>query len=347
MDADDADHSDGQGGRNGRADRFDVDGQADVADPIATALDAAFPHRAVTDLTGTGPSWNELNETVGVAFADDERAYCKIATDGDGTRIRRERAVVDYVGANGDVPVPTVLASDPDARVPYLATAPVDGPNLLDEWDGADVTGRAALARRVGASLARLHRLRFDVPGHVVGGDADALDLDTASWTDVLLDWVEWYRGYSPSDRFDHHFDAVLDAVESNRGLLDDAPAALLHCDTAKPNCFVGDDAVGFLDWEIALVGDPVWDLHRGRCYLDGVRVTGPEAIVDGFFEGYRETADGLPAGYDERVPVYRPVWLLSWSGFFDNYLQFVEESPEELAEWVEREMDRRLGAIA
>ena len=316
-------------------------------DRIAAALDGAFPDREVADVGGTGPSWNELNETVGVAFADGERAYLKIATDGDGTRIARERAVVDYVGANCEVPVPTVLASDPDATVPYLVTLPVDGPNLLDEWDDADVTGRTALARRVGASMARLHERRFDTAGHIVGGDAASLDLDTASWSEVLLDWVEWYRGYSPSDRFDHHFDAVLDAVESNRDLLDDTPAALLHCDTAKPNCFVGDDAVGFLDWEIAHVGDSAWDLHRSRCYLDGVRNDGPEAIVDGLLAGYRETAGGLPAGYDERVPVYRPVWLLSWSGFFENYLQFVEESPEELAEWVERKMDQRLAAIA
>ena len=316
-------------------------------DRIAAALDAAFPDREVDDLGATGPSWNENNETVRVAFADGERVYLKVATDGDGTRIARERAVVAYVGANCAVPVPTVVASDPEASVPYLVTAPVDGPNLLGLWDEADVEGRAALAREVGVSLARVHARRFERAGHVVGGDATALDLDTGSWTDVLADRIEWYREYSPADRFDHHFDAVLASVEEHRDLLDDAPAALLHGDTAKPNCFRGERGMGFLDWEIAHVGDPVRDVNRARGYLGGLRGDGPAEIVDGFFAGYRAEAGGLPDGYDERLPVYRAVRQLSWSGFFENYLQFVDESPGELAEWVENEMDRRLAAIA
>lgn len=312
---------------------------------VATALEVAFPDREVVDVGATGPSWNENNETVRVAFADGEAAYLKVATDGDGPRVARERAVVTYVAANCSVPVPRVLACDPDAAVPYLATAPVDGPNLLDLWDDADVDGRAALAREVGRSLARVHDRRFERAGHIIGGDATGLDLATAPWTDVLVDRVEWYREYSPSDRFDRHFDAVVECVEANRDLLDDAPIALLHGDTARPNCFRGDDAIGFLDWEIAYVGDPARDVNRARGYLDGPRGDGPEAVVEGFLAGYREVAGDLPDGYGERLPVYRAVRQLSWSGFFENYLGFIEESPDELAEWVDREMDRRIAA--
>ncbi|MFD1512842.1 phosphotransferase family protein [Halomarina rubra] len=315
-------------------------------DRLATALDCAFPDREVATVDTTGPSWNHRNETVRVTFGDDEQVYLKVATDGDATRIVRERAVVEYVGANRAVPVPTVRVCDPDATVPYLVTDPVDGPTLLESWSEARTEERATLARQVGASLARLHAERFERAGRILGGDADGLDLDTAPWTDVLRDWIEWYREYSPSDRFDHHFDAVSDAVETHRGSLDAAPTALLHTDTARANCFVDEETVGFLDWEIAQVGDPVWDVTRGRYYLVGVRDDAPDAIVDAYLDGYRETAGGLPAGYDERVALYRAVWFLSWSGFFDNYLEFVEESPAALADWVESEMDRRLSAL-
>ncbi|MWG32986.1 phosphotransferase family protein [Halomarina oriensis] len=315
-------------------------------DRVETALSRAFPDRAVTDVGTTGPSWNHLNETVRVTFAAADPVYLKVTSD-DAARIARERAVVEYVGANRALPVPTVLACDTDGTVPYLVTEPVDGPTLVEPWSEATDDERATLARQVGTSLARLHEGRFGQAGHVLGGDADGLDLDTAPWSDVLTDWVAWYRGYSPSERFDHHFDAVLDAVEATREALDAAPAALLHTDTATPNCFVGAEGVGFLDWEIALVGDPAWDLTRGRHYLVGVRDDAPERVVEAFFDGYRETADGLPTGYHERVPVYRAVWLLSWSGFFENYLDFVEESPAELARWVETTMEHRLADLA
>jgi len=318
-----------------------------MGDRIETALDVAFPDRTVSETGPTGPSWNEDNETVRVTFADGEEVYLKVAVDDDGSRIARERAVVAFVGATGDVPVPTVLDADPEATVPYLVTKPVDGEMLLGPWDDANLDERADLARRVGVSLARVHERRFERAGHIVGGDADGLTLDTAPWTDVLVDRIEWYREYSPADRFDHHFDAVIDRVEANRDLLDAAPAALLHGDTAKPNCFLAaDERVGFLDWEIAHVGDPVRDVNRARGYLDGLRDDGPEAVVEGFFAGYRATTGSLPDGFDERLPVYRAVRQLSWSGFFDNYLQFLEESPEDLATWVEEEMQRRLAAI-
>jgi aminoglycoside phosphotransferase (APT) family kinase protein len=315
-------------------------------DRIATALDDAVPGREAVAVDATGPSWNELNSTVAVTFADGGRCFLKVATDDDGSRIARERAAVAFVGATTDVPVPTVLAADPGATVPYLATAPVDGDPLLDRWDDADRPGRVALARRVGESLARLHERRFDEHGLVVDGDADGLVLETGSWTDVLVDRIEWYRGYTPSDRFDEHFDAVLAAVEANRGTLDAAPAALLHGDTAKPNCFVADDGAGFLDWELAHVGDPARDRNRARRYLGPSRGDDPSAVVDALEAGYRSVAGAPAPGAAERRPVYEAVWHLSWSGFFENHLEFVEESAEELATWVDAEMECRLAAL-
>jgi aminoglycoside phosphotransferase len=74
-----------------------------------------------------GPSWNDANETVKVAFEDGGVAYLKRAVDGDGDRLESARAATAYVDARHGVTVPTVCASDVDREVPYLATAPLDG----------------------------------------------------------------------------------------------------------------------------------------------------------------------------------------------------------------------------
>jgi aminoglycoside phosphotransferase (APT) family kinase protein len=315
---------------------------------VAAALDAGFPDRDVGQVVEAGPSWNEANLTVGVEFADGGRIYLKTASDADGSRIARERAVVDYVAAHTSVPVPAVVAADADAPVPYLATAPVDGTDLLTLWSDADQSGREALARRVGQGLARLHTARFDAPGHVVGGDADGLDLDTAPWTDVLVDTIELMRELAYSDRFDHHFDRVIDAVRANRDLLDDTAAALLHGDPAQPNCFAVDGRIGFLDWEVAHVGDPARDVYRCRDQqFTPVRDDPPDALIDAFYDGYRREAGGLPDGYHDRVPVYDAVRLLGVSGHFGQTVEFYDEDPDEFADWLDAEMDRRLHRIS
>ena len=314
---------------------------------IASALEDAFPGRGVRELESTGPSWNDSNRTVGVNFADGERIYLKIATDGDGSRIARERAVIDYVAGNCEVPVPTVLASAAEGRVPYLATAPVSGRSFLRSWSESDADERATLARQVGAALANVHALRFEEHGHVVGGSADGLELETGPWTDVLVEKIEAMRALTTSDRFDHHFDEVITAVEANRDLLDDAPAALVHGDPAQPNCFHTDDGVGFLDWEIAHIGDPARDLYRARDQqLGGFRDDAPERLVTALYDGYIESAGGLPEGFEDRRPVYEAVRFLGTSGYFEKYVDYLDESAEELAAWVRDEMDRRLAAI-
>lgn len=329
---------------------------------VAAALDAAFPDREVESVETAEPSWNDKNETVRVEFADRadadsdrEAAYLKVAADGDGTRVARERAVMTYVGSRSAVPVPTVLASDAAAEVPYLATAAMDGRRRLELWyaDDADDERRAALARQVGRALARLHELRFESHGHVVGGDADGLELDAGPWTDVLVERIERMRAIAGEGRFDHHFDEVIAAVEANRDLLDGAPAALVHGDPAHPNCIHsdpderGETRVGFLDWEISHVGDPARELRRTcRLQFGPLLSDGPKNLVSALHEGYRETAGSLPDGFETRRPIYDAVTFLGASGFFEKWEQRADEPTEELAEQVQDDMEARLSEI-
>ncbi|WP_418284623.1 phosphotransferase family protein [Halorubrum sp. DTA46] len=228
-------------------------------EPVATALRDAFPDRRVERITDVGPSWNGGNETVGVVFADGSRAFCKVALDGDGSRIARERGVLRYVAAERPIGVPTVLAADPDATVPYLVTGPAPGRELLDVWDEVVDAERRALLRRVGSTLATLHAERFERHGEILGleraetgrygataaDESVGLALDSAPWPDVLLSTIERTREIGTSERLADHYTAVIDCVEANRDRLTDAPAALLHGDVAKPNLFVAAGSVG------------------------------------------------------------------------------------------------------
>lgn len=314
---------------------------------VAAALADAFPDREVVETRPPGPSWNERNRTVEVEFDDGSEAYLKVSVGGDPSGIVRERAVIPYLDATCRVPVPAVLASGTAGGRPYLATAPVGGELYHRIWGEADETKRVALAREVGVALARLHDRRFERHGYVVGGGADGLEIEAGRWSDVLVDTIEDLRAIAPDKRFDHHFDLVIDAVEDNRELLDDAPAALLHGDPSKPNCFRTDDGVGFLDWEITHVGDPVRDLHYTRTqHFDSLRSSGPEALVEAFHDGYRNEAGDLPSDFEERLPVYEAVRLLGTSGFFERVAAFHDEPREDLAEWVDTEMQHRLDRL-
>lgn len=316
-------------------------------DQVALVLEHAFPDREVDDVTSTGPSWNDSNRTVRIGFVDGQTIYLKMATDGDGSRITCERAVIAYVSANCEVPVPTVLDSVTVGQVPYLVTAPVSGPRLLELWTDASVTERATLARQVGTALASIHAVRFEDHGHITDGDSDNLRLKTGPWTDILIDRINRMRELSPSDRFDHHFDEVIAAVEANRALLNEAPAALLHGDPAQPNCYRSEEGIGFLDWEIAHIGDPVRDIHRTRDQqINSLRTDGSEQIVTAFYDGYRAQAGGLPSRFKDRRPIYEAVRFLSKSGFFEKWVDYADEPPEELAGWVRAEMKQRLAEI-
>lgn len=321
-------------------------------DRVAAALAAAFPGRSIDAVETAGISWNEFHRTVRVDFGDDEGCYLKVSAAGDGTRIAREAAVLRHVGGRPPVPVATVLASDPDADPPYLATAPLAGRTLALAWDEAarDGEGRAErerLATALGSGLARLHERQFDRHGHVVGGGAEGLDLDAAPWTDVLVDTVADLRRFPDTDDFVDVFEDAIAAIEANRDLLASAPAALLHGDVAMPNCVLTDDGVGFVDWETSHVGDPVRDVCRAAFHGRG---TGPgedaEWVVDAIHAGYRERAGSLPDGFEDRKPVYDAVHLLLFVTHFEKMAEHHGEPPDDLAAWVREEAERRLAVL-
>jgi aminoglycoside phosphotransferase (APT) family kinase protein len=251
--------------------------------------------------------------------------------------------VIGSVGTHCAVAVPAVIASNTDRETPYILTAPMDERSLIAQWSDLTADDCATAIRRIGAALAEVHTRSFERHSHIEGGDADGLVLKTGAWTDVLVDRIELMREIGSSDRFDHHFDEVTAAVEANRDLLDDAPATLVHGAPAQPNCFVGDAAVGFVDWELAHVGDPGRELHRARDQLLSRSGDHEQRLAEALQQGYRERAGSLTAGFENRTPVYDAVRQLGKSGFFDKHVELSGEPAERLAKRVDTDMKRRL----
>ena len=318
-----------------------------VTEAVESALNDAFPERDVDDVRPAGPSWNDLNETVRVDFTGGETFFLKIATDGDGSRIIRESAVIDYVSTHCNVPVPSVIASQTTGEIPYLVTAPMRTRSLAPQWVDLSTEERASILRQIGAALAEINSQQFEQHGHVVGGSADGLTLDTGSWTDILSEGIDEMREIASSDRFEHYYDEVIAAVKANRERLDDAPATLVHNDPSMPNIFRSETTLGFVDWELAHVGDPAHELHRARDQLLASRdPEDDEQLVGALHDGYQRRAGSLPPGFEERAPVYDAVRFLGTVGFFDKSVLDVEGSAAEYATWVEAEMDRRLNKL-
>lgn len=318
----------------------------DGDEAVEAALADAFPARRVEESSGVGPSWNDANRAVRVDFADGDAAFLKVAVDGDGSRIATERAVIPYADARCDVAVPTILATGDAASTPYLATAPMDGANFHRPWADWSTDEREREIERVGAALAAIHARGFDRHGRIVGGDAGGLTVETGSWTETLVAEIERDRRLASTDRYDRYFDEVIEAVRANADVLDRAPATLVHGDPAMPNVFRTDAGIGFIDWELAHVGDPARELRRVEGRLTDADGADGERLVAALREGYRRRAGALPAGREERAPVYDAVRLLGTAGFFDKHVEHVDASPEEAAERFERDIERRLDAV-
>lgn len=318
-----------------------------IDDDIAAALTNAFLKREIEEVLPAGPSWNDLNETVCVEFADGQSVFLKIAADGDGSRITRECAVIDYVGAHCNVVAPLVITSETTGYPPYLVTAPMRERSLAPQWAELSKTERTTVLRQIGSALADVNSQQFDHHGHIVDGDADELVLETGTWTTILVERIEMMRDLASSDRFEQYYDEVIEAVKANRERLDLAPATLVHGDPAMPNIFRSETTVGFVDWEVAHIGDPARELHRAQSQLLESRDLGnDEELLTALHDGYRQRAGSVPAGLDDRAPIYDAARFLGTAGFFDKVVGSSDESPEDVATWIEEEMTNRLTAI-
>ena len=215
------------------------------------------------------------------------------------------------------------------------------------QWPELDLEGRTIAFRQIGNALAKVNSLEFDQHAEITGYGADGLVLNTGLYTEVLVKRINETRSRASSDRFDSYFDKVITAVMENQERLNGAPATLIHSDPAMPNIFRSETTLGFIDWELAHIGDPARELHRAQGQLIESRdFEGKEQLRGALRDGYRQVTGRLPPGLEERTPIYDAVRFLGTAGFFDKVVKSKDESADEYASWVEAEFDRRLDEI-
>lgn len=314
-----------------------------VGEDVKTIIANAFPGREPEEIGPAGPSWNDQNETARVDFSDGETVYLKMATDNLGSRIERERAAINYVDTRCTVAVPTVITSDTSGSITYLATSAMQEENLARRWQDSTLQDQLQDVKRIGIAFAEIHSCSFERHGHIVGIEEDGLLLDTGTWTEVLIDIIDSIRERASTDRFQHFFHEVTVGLTENRDHLDYAPATLVHGDPAQPNLFHSNNTTGFIDWELAHIGDPARELNRAEKQLI---LNASEPMVPAFHEGYQQRAGSLPDGFEDRRPIYDVIWHLNRLSVFEKIVESADEPAEEVVDSYEENMNRLLNNI-
>lgn len=313
---------------------------------IRAVLEEAFPGRGVDSVTEMIGSGHSGNQTVRVRFTDDSHIFLKVRIDGDTERNEREVAVIHYARSHCEVRVPSVMAANSTFNPPYLATEPLGGTPIIEDWE--EESRREAVARNIGRAVAGITTARFDTPGWITGGSGSQLDYEPGEWNAVLADAIERdATEVAYPERFKDVPSRVTDLIRDSADVLNDASSTLVHHDVHPANVF-RNHRPGVIDWEWTLIGDPGLCLCWGEEWIaDRADVTGSDKkrLRTAVREGYREHAGELPSGFDRRRPIYRVVTFLPKARTFDLWALDAPEETENLAGWVRNELDDRVAA--
>jgi aminoglycoside phosphotransferase (APT) family kinase protein len=200
----------------------------------------------------------------------------------DRARIITERRAMSYLGRILPAgSVPTVLAHDDDAFLFIMSHAPEGAVNWKEALLRGEIDLRAA--ERAGALLGEIHRR-----------SADDLEVarDFANLTPLLQGRVDPY----------HHTAAaanpgVAGVIEAEVERLLATRRCLVLGDWSPKNLLVYPDRVLALDFEVAHVGDPAFDVAFLLTHLVLKRVRRPvdaaplRAAADAFLRGYGSAA--------------------------------------------------------
>jgi aminoglycoside phosphotransferase len=214
-----------------------------------------------------------------------------------------QECVIQREAARLGFPTPAVLANGLiDGVRPYLIMEKVDGKSLFDALGPIGAT-RHAPARLAGL-MARLHQIDAAEVVEVVRREEirDELDVVSRALRDV-----------------DESFEAI-DApwvADLRRWLEANRPPAgrtvVCHGDLHALNVMVcGDDDV-VLDWELAGVGEPAFDVARTELILAAVPMEVPRVVRPVIQRFGRRAAEGFVAAYTRQS--HLEVASLEWYG--------------------------------
>jgi 5-methylthioribose kinase len=279
------------------------------------------------EVTAAELAWGVSNVVLAVE-GDGLRAVVKQALPRlrvqDEWLAKRERALTEAealraAGAIEPGSVPAVLDADPDACAIVIAQAPAAWRN----WKELLLGGVAdpAVAQRLGELLGSWHRGTEDDPEIAKRfGDSEAF---------VQLRVDPYHRTVM------RRWPALERAIGAYVELMLDTQRCLVHGDFSPKNVLVGVEGLWVLDFEVAHVGDPVFDLAFMLNHLMLKAIHRPVELDD-----YRACAEAFLSAYGREA---QPEYLLGHVGCL--MLARVDgKSPAEYLEEPERLQARAIG---
>ena len=302
-------------------------------------IQETFPDSTIAQLTAQNA--RPGNETVYVEFTDRAPVYAKVDLDDMG-RVRREIAAVRYAARHASVNVPEIVRANSDGALPFMITTPLAGTLMNNRWTvGAD---RAELLRSVGATIGATHSAQHADCGVITGWRDDSLHVEEDSWTETLCATVRSRVANEFSDRFTDIPDDLIDIIRAIDPTVDAQSVTLLHGDPSRINIHV--EPNGLLDWERALVGDPVLDIvetmfhHLGQPDVDESE---RPALREALLTGYRTQCGAVPPQLDTYEPLYKAIAHLLVPQTFEKWAPDVDTPIDELEANVREEAYARM----
>ena len=194
----------------------------------------------------------------------------------------------------GVVPVPSVVAADPD--LPAMVYRFVPGTPLSEVLPSADRDQVRELGYGVGRTLAAIGTVTFDRPGSFTGGD---LVPDGVEPTEGLAAFVErCLRDGNAREVFTaEEIRCLLQHAANSESHLSGLRGSrrLVHSDFNPKNLLVADGAVvAVLDWEFALASSPLIDVGNLLRFEEDL----PPGFADAFVAGFAESGGHLPTDW-------------------------------------------------
>ncbi len=193
------------------------------------------------------------------------------------------------------VPVPAVVASDPDGDDPVLLSAFVPGRPVNELLTELDDTALGELGHDVGVTLARLGTVEFAAPGFFAGGRLEPGGGEPTAGLDHFV-----ARCLEKGNAAGHLSGAEQDGLRryAERAAPELAAVAgsrrLVHADYNPKNLLAARrdgrwQVAAVLDWEFAFSSSPLIDVGNM------LRFPRPPAFAPAFVDGFRSGGGDLP----------------------------------------------------
>jgi aminoglycoside phosphotransferase (APT) family kinase protein len=191
--------------------------------------------------------------------------------------------------------VPAFSAITQAGRSPFLLVEEAPGRTLTSFEDPESQQMPEQLLVDLGRTLAQVHQ--------VPGSRAGLVDCSKQNWNGLVGDWNTYLSLHLDNHLHTCAYIGAIDARERNKieslfipGL--QGPSRLLHGDPGHHNMFSdGERITAIIDWEDALIGDPIFDIaYWGTFVRDAMRTP--------FLSGY-QTIEKLPFDFEYRYWLY------------------------------------------